>query len=609
MLINDPSAYALCPDDPDRLRSLIEEMGRAQKEGIPINTLKNDAWGFKWVKRACEDLGFPWMQPFEARSHLEVTRAKTMMAIVMMWIASHMSPGVRTSRKASTGAMPGNVTEAQPSSALSAIHAYRRVQRDCGRYLAPLDGVGKILRGLCETYKKLWGADSLVPQRREPFSLVHLLHMVKLLAGALLTGYSQATQQAMLVLVCFAIATGIRLDEICSEECYKRSNFVWIDKEGNDLPSTPATHGSRKNGDLLRGRSVESKCDPHNVVWGSRSMWFRYDDTNPLNFAWRWSRWEQAFPVPEEEAKRHDWPAFSPEGNAARFSKVKVTALLFALMVLVMGATEALKRSFHAFRVTIATTLISKRTPEGAQANCDGTIQMMVRWKTSTSMRIYARVAPDDYANLVDEVTKTSASPLLSGELPPIGPEEAILEMECMLRELETPRRATTAATSRTTDSDSIMRHPGKPTAEEPPATTAAATSRGRQGKRPAPPLHPSVPESGKKRGRPRKEVIDPQVGIKPMVPRLTQEARPELLLPEPRPRVKTPVHPPLRAYIAPVRPDPLPPSAPSLKAGHPRRQVWLAIPYLAEPAPAPAVARRRVIARESAAAKAAHRA
>ena len=39
-------------------------------------------------------------------------------------------------------------------------------------------------------------------------------------------------------------------------------------------------------------------------------MWFRYDDQNPLNFAWRWRQWEEAHPCPASERAR-TWPAFS----------------------------------------------------------------------------------------------------------------------------------------------------------------------------------------------------------------------------------------------------------------------------------------------------------
>ena len=84
----------------------------------------------------------------------------------------------------------------------------------------------------------------------------------------------------------------------------RRASFVWVDRASNPLPDTPATRASRRNGDLLRGRSAPSKCDRLNIEWGSRDMWFRYDDTNPANFAWRWRQWEDAYPCPPDERQR-----------------------------------------------------------------------------------------------------------------------------------------------------------------------------------------------------------------------------------------------------------------------------------------------------------------
>ena len=116
------------------------------------------------------------------------------------------------------------------------------------------------------------------------------------------------------VAFCYAISTGVRKDEWTSameDDTYaKRGSFTWVDEDGNELPSTPETIGTRRKGHLVKGRSSASKCDRLNMEWGSKEMYFRYDDGNPLNFAWRWQQWELEFPCPECE--RAIWPAFSP---------------------------------------------------------------------------------------------------------------------------------------------------------------------------------------------------------------------------------------------------------------------------------------------------------
>ena len=169
-------------------------------------------------------------------------------------------------------------------------------------------------------------------------------------------------------------------------------------------------------------------------------MWFRYDDTNPLNFAAQWCRWERQHPCPE--LTRDAWPACSPKGSEEYFTPAAATEGLATLMGACIGADAAASKSWHSLRVTLASALLAKRTPDGAQANGDGTIQAIVRWKTVESMRIYARMLPNEYADRVEEASRTDVAPNLQDELPPIGPEEAIAEMTAICDQLDaTPIR------------------------------------------------------------------------------------------------------------------------------------------------------------------------
>ena len=89
--------------------------------------------------------------------------------------------------------------------------------------------------------------------------------------------------------------------------------FYYFFRALRALHIMPAVVASRRNGHLLRGRSAPSKCDRLNVEWGSKPMWLRYDDSNPLNLVWRWQQWEMAHPC--TTAQRATWPAFSPHRN------------------------------------------------------------------------------------------------------------------------------------------------------------------------------------------------------------------------------------------------------------------------------------------------------
>ena len=163
--------------------------------------------------------------------------------------------------------------------------------RDCGRYLPDMGAARGVLKGLCARYKRRWGDDAFVPQRKQPFTTAQMVAIVTALVSAAgaLARWPASLCKAVLTAFCFAISTGARKDEWTADagdgDFLKRSNFVWVDESGHDLPNTPEVVAGRANGHLLRGRSAPSKCDRLNIEWGGRDMWFRYDDTNPLNFA------------------------------------------------------------------------------------------------------------------------------------------------------------------------------------------------------------------------------------------------------------------------------------------------------------------------------------
>ena len=177
-------------------------------------------------------------------------------------------------------------------------------------------------------------------------------------------------------------------------------------------------------------------------------MWFRYDDTNPLNFARQWQRWELEYPCPIED--RRWWPAFSPTGDAVPFTGSKAEACLNVLLAVVMTTAEAAKRSWHSARITIATRLFARRGSVNgiARDDVEGVIQSLVRWKTPEAMRIYARMERDQYADYVDMATDANMSP--SVEMPEdlceVDPRGVLRETEATAAALEAEAAAAVKA-------------------------------------------------------------------------------------------------------------------------------------------------------------------
>jgi len=369
--------------------------------------------------------------------------------LALVWTAQMIAPSARR-RRAGYG-------QGMPTSALLALYGWRRVMRDCGRYTPDLVEARGVLKGICARYKARWGDEAFVPNRKQPFSSKHMLEIVALLTNpsTTLIAWSDVLRMAVLTAFRYALSTGARKDEWTAsfdgDSFVRRASFAWVDKDGNDLPSSPDVIASRKNGDLLRGKSAPSKCDRLNIEWGGRDMWFRFDDKNPLNFARHWQQWELAHPCPERE--RSVWPAFSPTGDNKPFTGTHANALLHALLLKVMTEAEAAKRSWHSCRITIATRLYARR---GARTNgiavdaIEGVIQSLVRWKTPEAMRIYARMEAQRYADYVDMATdmRVESDGTAPEDLPEVDPTAVLAENEATLAAIDA-EAARTAKASR----------------------------------------------------------------------------------------------------------------------------------------------------------------
>ena len=471
-LVKDDSAYALHQGHESELRNMVVDAAAARDAGIPNGTASADEWGFAWCRRFATATSNRWMRPREAASALDQLRENYFFMMALVWITQMIAPSAR--RRAQ------GYERGKPTSALLAIYAYARVLRDCGRHVPNLHDARSVLQGLCMRYKNVWGDEALVPEHKKPYSRAHIVRMVQLLASVAVVGWSGTLHAAMLAAVCYSIATGVRKDEwtlsFVGDTYVRRSNFHWVDEiTGNDLPDVPATWQSRRNGHLLRGRCAASKCDRLNIEWGGKDMWFRYDDSNPFNFAWRWCEWELAHPCPQGARQR--WPAFSPSGDGTPFKAAQADALLRTLLMLAMSSADAMCRTWHSFRVTIATIIVNSQ--DIARDEVEGIAQALVRWKTPESVRLYGKMQPHQYADYVDMVTRGDAhGAAISGdELPETDPEQAVRDHQATLAYLDHEQSAKAKSKRQPVADDkqaATRKRKPQPQSGEPPAAAVA---------------------------------------------------------------------------------------------------------------------------------------
>lgn len=445
-LARDTSKYALLQGRPEALADLCEEARALRDEGIKKGTEKRDSWGFNRVKLVCEsaELCSPMMRPRVGEvSAASAQRESFWAALLVMKLIMVIAACPRNAAK---GVMQG-----KPASALQAVYGYYAVQRDCGRYVPDFKMAAAHLRGLNERFKKLYGLGALIKRQAQPFSNAMLLTMIGYLTGGGgIPGWTAALTASLHVLVCYSVMTGTRKDEWSKDgpkdtDFTRRSNFQWMDGD-REIPHTPENIRALPANAFLRGQAAPSKCDRYLQTWGARLQWFQRNDANPLNFASAWRRWELSYPCPLDE--RTEWAAFSPTGSAAPFSPSAADKHLSTLMIIAIGATEAALRSWHAFRVTLASALrgIPRKAGETTEDN-NGVIQMCLRWSSVESVRTYSRINRHEYARYTELGSTTCALSAENAEpLPPTEPADVADAIDGAISEWGNSGIATTQA-------------------------------------------------------------------------------------------------------------------------------------------------------------------
>ena len=434
-LAEDESPYALCAGDTELLQAMVSQASAARDAGIPKGTSGKDDWGFNWAVKFGIDTGNRWMRPRSADTAAAAETELWYWPLLIVWISQMMGPSARRRARGFTRGMP--------TSALQAVYGHRRVLRDCGRHLAPLHVMRRVFKGVCVLYRNVFGEDAFIPERRQPFARAMLLQMVAALRAYAMAAWTACVCDAILTAMCYSMATGGRKDNwTCDrpgERVLRRSNFVWVDDQLQELPSTPEVVASRRNGHLLKGHSPPTKCDALNTDWGAKDQWFRYDSSNPLNFAYQWQQWELKFPCPV--ACRTLWPAFAVDGEAATFTPRQATELHTALMVAIIGTAAAAVRSWHSYRVTVATAIAATTASQVRRDEVESVAQMLVQWKTLEAVRIYMRCQPNAYADYVELASRTDAS-LARGPIEfDVDPSGVVEDCECTLAALDADER------------------------------------------------------------------------------------------------------------------------------------------------------------------------
>lgn len=269
-LVANDTPYALLPSDPSLLRALCVSSARQRGDAIKANTLRSDAWGFGWAMRFAQAHDTPWMRPRVGPPLIEEANEVAFTCLLLVWLCHQMRPCGR-SRAAG---LP-----------LNAIYAYRRVLRDCQRCTPPMTLVPAQLKQQFLLFRRAWGELSLTPTRGRALSQKQQRAIVSALVANDLA-WPTTERDSILTLKHYTMSTGTRLEELARvnamDDALPRSHFTFH-QGGRPLPPTPDGFRSVTDGCYLEVRSCSSKCDPDNMHWGAKSMWFVVDGKAEFN--------------------------------------------------------------------------------------------------------------------------------------------------------------------------------------------------------------------------------------------------------------------------------------------------------------------------------------
>jgi hypothetical protein len=335
---------------------------------------------------------------------------------------------------------------ARPSSALNVVAGVRRIHKRAMIEMVSCAHLAMAMRGLNAQFLREEGTNrALLAHRMEPLNNAEAIAMTAdSLQGARLPGWTvdwgSLTGIAFKAALRTARQAGFRKADIASLDDDKqphemsRENLTWYlsDRAGGyvHVSELPTTHVLLDN-ECACLRPAASKADQTAEHFGNQLIYLPVLHDDPNNAALALAALESHHVI--RGSARAQAPLLPADDRGNALTCNRIDTIFNALAVAALGEQAASTRSFHGCRVFAACC-------HRANGENDETIQALCRWRTSASLKIYARINPRDYAARVRRMSSTVVDSRIAANLPTLDDSALHAEFDSIIGPLESGR-------------------------------------------------------------------------------------------------------------------------------------------------------------------------
>jgi site-specific DNA-cytosine methylase len=305
----------------------------------------------------------------------------------------------------------------KPNTARAFLRSVRKVHQMRGITMVPISSVSAVFKGCMARHVKLYGVESLLPDTKQPFHKVHVHRLAHLPDGAKLGSKifrrAETWCRSWDAYVATSASTGMRKAEVAfthpEATPITRSAVSWIVR-GVAVPFlNKAQLASLREGDYVVLKPPPSKTDPFALIWGNRPIFGAFSLHDKANMARAIRDLLLHVDVPMEQ-----WTttALFVDNNLQPLTGSFIdTTLQAALRSFGLSKDEASRYSPHSFRIYLACALKSA-------GKSDAEIQMLCRWQSLDSLRLYARMDARQYSELIQAAQAADSRAISVSSLP-----------------------------------------------------------------------------------------------------------------------------------------------------------------------------------------------